>query len=149
MKTGVNPTLAQIRGDLYAPAMDTGRNRRNREALLEAGRSLDHAFSVRELHAAARARQPAIGLTTAYRAVERWRREGLVEEAGTRSGESVFVMCSATGHHHHLVCVECGSISTLDGCALTPVRDAAQRYGFELADDALGALPGRCSSCRA
>ena len=54
------------------------------------------------------------------------RRDGLVEDAGTRSGESVFVMCSATGHHHHLVCVECGSISTLEGCALTPVRDAAQ-----------------------
>ena len=54
--------------------MDTGRNRRNKDALVEAGRALDHAFSVRELHAAARAPQPAIGLTTAYRAVERWRR---------------------------------------------------------------------------
>jgi len=149
MKTRVNITLAPIRGRLYAPGMDTGRNRRNREALLAAGRSLDHAFSVRELHAAARTRQPAIGLTTAYRAVERWRRDGLVEDAGTRSGESVFVMCSATGHHHHLVCVECGSISTLEGCALTPVRDAAQGHGFELADDALSALPGRCNNCRA
>ena len=45
----------------------TGRNRRNREALLEAGRSIDHAFSVRELHEAARRDQPRIGLTTAYR----------------------------------------------------------------------------------
>ena len=78
--------------------MEQGRNRRNREALLEAGRSIGHAFSARELHAAARTDQPRIGLTTAYRAIDRWRDEGLVEDAGTRGGEAVFVMCANDGH---------------------------------------------------
>jgi len=147
MKTDVDLTSGtRVAGD-YPAAVETGRNRRNRAALLAAGRSIDHAFSVRELHAAARADQPRIGLTTAYRAVERWRDEGLVEEAGTRAGETVFVMCGADGHHHHLVCVECGAISTLEGCALEPLRDAAQAVGFELNDRALAALPGRCARC--
>jgi Fur family transcriptional regulator, ferric uptake regulator len=131
----------------YAEGVELGRNRKNREALLAAGRSIGHAFSARELHAVARRDQPRIGLTTAYRAIERWRDEGVVEEAGTRSGEAVFVMCATDGHHHHLVCVECGSISTLEGCALTSVRQAAESVGFELSDRALASLPGRCAHC--
>jgi Fur family transcriptional regulator, ferric uptake regulator len=131
----------------YPEGVELGRNRKNREALLDAGRSIGHAFSVRELHAVARRDQPRLGLTTAYRAIERWRDEGLVEEAGSRSGEAVFVMCATDGHHHHLVCVECGSISTLEGCALTSVRQAAESVGFELSDRALASLPGRCAHC--
>jgi len=124
-----------------------GRNRRNRMALLEAGRSMGRAFSVRELHAAAQSAVPRLGLTTAYRAVERWREEGLAEDAGSRGGEAVYVMCSASGHHHHLVCTECGAGAVLEGCALEPVRQAARAAGFELLDDALGALPARCRLC--
>jgi Fur family transcriptional regulator, ferric uptake regulator len=127
--------------------MELGRNRRNRLALLEAGRGMGRAFSVRELHLAARESEPKLGLTTAYRAVERWREEGFVEEAGSRGGESVFVLCSAQGHHHHLVCVECGQTALLEGCALEPVRDASRAAGFELLDRALGALPARCAAC--
>jgi len=129
--------------------METGRNRRNREALLDAGRSIGHAFSARELHAAARCDQPRIGLTTAYRAIERWRVQGIVEEAGTRGGEAVFVMCRADGHHHHIVCVDCGAVSTLEGCALVSLRQTAEAVGFELSDRALQSLPGRCARCAA
>jgi Fur family ferric uptake transcriptional regulator len=147
MKTEINRTLViRLAGD-YAARVDQGRNRRNREALLAAGRSIGHAFSARELHERARRNQPRIGLTTAYRAIERWRGEGLVEDAGTRAGEAVFVMCGEDGHHHHLVCVQCGAISTLEGCALSPLRDAAAAMGFELSDRALASLPGRCSRC--
>ena len=147
MKTDVNHTLEIRACDDYAAHVDAGRNRRNREALLDAGRSIGHAFSVRELHEAARRDQPRLGLTTAYRAIERWRGQGLVEEAGTRAGEAVFVMCATDGHHHHLVCVECGSISTLEGCALVSLRQAAEAVGFELSDRALASLPGRCARC--
>jgi Fur family ferric uptake transcriptional regulator len=147
MKTDVDSISPGRRACDYPAAVETGRNRRNRAALLAAGHSIGHAFSVRELHAAARADQPQIGLTTAYRAVERWRDEGLVEEAGSRAGETVFVMCGADGHHHHLVCVECGAVSTLEGCALEPLRAAAEAVGFELADRALASLPGRCARC--
>jgi Fur family ferric uptake transcriptional regulator len=149
MKTEITHILEIGPDGDYAAPMEQGRNRRNREALLDAGRSIDHAFSARELHERARRDQPRLGLTTAYRAIERWRGEGLVEDAGTRAGEAVFVMCGADGHHHHLVCVECGAISTLEGCALTPLRDAAASVGFELSDRALASLPGRCSRCAA
>ncbi len=127
--------------------MEQGRNRRNQQALLDAASAMGYAFSVRELHEAARSQRPGIGLTTAYRAVERWQRDGLLELAGQRSGEAVYLLCSAGGHHHHLVCNDCGAVSTLDGCALEAVRDAARDRGFQLDDQALQALPGRCAHC--
>jgi len=42
--------------------VEPGRNRKNRMALLEAGRSMNRAFSVRELHTAARDAAPRLGL---------------------------------------------------------------------------------------
>jgi Fur family transcriptional regulator, ferric uptake regulator len=150
MKTSVNLAIEPPAGGDYPASVEQqGRNRRNREALLGAGRSIGHAFSARELHERARRDQPRLGLTTAYRAIERWRSDGLVEDAGTRGGEAVFVMCGEDGHHHHLVCVDCGATITLEGCALTPLRDAAAAVGFELSDRALASLPGRCSGCSA
>ncbi|HEX2376484.1 MAG TPA: transcriptional repressor [Gaiellales bacterium] len=127
--------------------MDPGRNHRTRAALLDAGRAMSRAFSVRELHAAALPKAPRLGLTTAYRAVERWRDTGFVEPAGTRDGEAVYVLCGAAGHHHHLVCVRCGATSVLEGCALEPARAASAAAGFELLDRQLGALPARCGDC--
>jgi Fur family ferric uptake transcriptional regulator len=126
---------------------ELGRNRRNRAALLRAGREMGRAFTVRELHRSASADQPALGLTTAYRAVERLREEGFVEEAGQRGGEATFVFCTADGHHHHVVCVDCGAVATLEGCTLEPVRKAVSASGFQLLDDALGSLPARCAAC--
>jgi Fur family transcriptional regulator, ferric uptake regulator len=127
--------------------MDPGRNHRTRAALLDAVRAMSRAFSVRELHAAALPKAPRLGLTTAYRAVERWRDTGFVEPAGTRDGEAVYVLCGAAGHHHHLVCVRCGATSVLEGCALEPARAASAAAGFELLDRQLGALPARCGDC--
>ena len=149
MKTDVNHTL-EIRGcGDYALWVDTGRNRRNREALLDAGRSIGHAFSVRELHETARRDQPRIGLTTAYRAIERWRDEGLVEEAGTRSGEAVI---RDVRHQRPppppRVRRSCGAISTLEGCALVSLRQAAEAVGFELSDRALHPCPGAAPAAR-
>jgi len=116
-------------------------------ALLDAGRSMGRAFSVRELHDAARQAEPKLGLTTAYRTIERWREEGWAEEAGSRSGEAVYVLCAAQGHHHHVVCVDCGATALLEGCALEPARDSARSAGFDLLDSALAALPARCAAC--
>jgi len=127
--------------------MEGGRNRRTRMALLDAGRSMGRAFSVRELHDAARQTEPKLGLTTAYRTVDRWREEGWAEEAGSRGGEAVYVLCAAEGHHHHVVCVDCGATALLEGCALEPARDSARSAGFELLDSSLAALPARCASC--
>ena len=128
---------------------EMGRNRKNRAALLQAGRAMGRAFTVRELHDAALKDQPKLGLTTAYRAGDRWREEGFAEEAGRRGDEATFVFCTDVAHHHHVVCVDCGATTTLEGCVIEPVRRAVSAAGFQLIDEALGALPARCTVCAA
>lgn len=129
--------------------MSTGRNHRVRGALEAAAASLaPRAFTVRELHEAARAAEPRLSLATAYRAVDRWREELACEDAGSRGGEALVVMCDLAGHHHHVVCTSCGAEAVLEGCPMDEVRAAATRAGFELAEDALGVIPGRCEACR-
>jgi Fe2+ or Zn2+ uptake regulation protein len=124
-----------------------GRNTDNRDALLDAARSFGRAFSVRELHDAVRPDRPGMGLTTVYRAVERWRGEQRAEQAGVRDGEAVFVLCDHTGHHHHIVCVECGAEAVIDLCPLDALRDSVSQAGFELAEGALRSIPARCGRC--
>jgi Fur family ferric uptake transcriptional regulator len=79
--------------------------------------------------------------------MERWREEGWAEDAGTRGGEAVYVLCAAQGHHHHVVCVDCGATALLEGCALQPARESARTAGFDLLDAALASLPARCQAC--
>jgi Fur family ferric uptake transcriptional regulator len=124
-----------------------GRNHRNQAALLASGHELRHAFTIRELHIAAQQREPNLGLSTAYRAVDRWKASGLVEDAGNRAGEALYLLCAKDDHHHHIVCTDCGAVSTQDGCILAAAERAAAVDGFQLDHAALATLPGRCPTC--
>jgi Fur family ferric uptake transcriptional regulator len=58
-------------------------------------------------------------------------------------------MVSKRGHHHHLVCTDCGAVHDLDQCAVTGVlRDVADASGYEIEGHWLE-LYGRCAACRA
>lgn len=56
------------------------------------------------------------------------------------------------GHHHHLICVECGLVEDVDvpggkeAVVLELVEDLATRAGFVAADHALE-IEGRCARC--
>ena len=51
------------------------------------------------------------------------------------------------GHHHHLLCVLCGSSQDLTGCDIEDVLVATSaRHGFELSGHWLEVY-GRCSNC--
>ena len=54
---------------------------------------------------------------------------------------------SHQGHHHHLLCVVCGSSQDLTGCDIEDVLVATSaRHGFELSGHWLEVY-GRCGSC--
>ena len=55
---------------------------------------------------------------------------------------------SRRGHHHHLVCVSCGSVQDLDECAVDDlVRELAAATDYEIEGHWLE-FYGRCASCR-
>ena len=80
---------------------------------------VDHAapMSVAEIHA--RLTERRVNLVSIYRAVKLLCGLGLLRVADTSKGTKRFELAEQfTGHHHHLVCQQCGGVEDLDGCLL-------------------------------
>jgi Fur family ferric uptake transcriptional regulator len=74
-------------------------------------------LSVAEIHA--RLGDRRINLVSVYRTVHLLRELGVVRIADESKGTQRFELAEAfTGHHHHLVCQECGHVEDLEGCWL-------------------------------
>jgi len=72
--------------------------------LLSASREFRTA---QQVHDELRTSGESIGLATVYRALQAMAETGEVDVLRTPDGELAFRRCSS-GHHHHLVCRECG-----------------------------------------
>lgn len=108
--------------------------------------SADH-ISAEEIYAQVITKYPYVNISTVYRTLELLKRLGLVTETDLGGGR-VRYHPADKGHHHHLVCQECGAIIGLDEAVLYPLKDTLRReYKFE-ADLRHLAIFGRCSKCR-
>jgi Fur family transcriptional regulator, ferric uptake regulator len=79
-----------------------------RATIFAAAQGLGRAFTVDDLVLAARAQDASLGIATVYRAVGALVSSGWVERVGERDGSSLYALCAASGHHHHVVCTACG-----------------------------------------
>ena len=106
----------------------------------------DHHISAEEIYTQVLAKYPHVNISTIYRTLDLLKQLGLVTQ--TDLGESRVRYHSAEkGHHHHLVCQECGAVIDLDEAVLSPVKDALlKEYGF-MADLKHLAIFGRCVNC--
>jgi len=101
---------------------------RQRRAVVEALGELSGRFTVAELHERARRRYPSLGLATTYRTLELLRQAGAVRSLPDEEGRT-YIRCHR-GHHHHLVCVGCGSVEETDLCGAPPPDEIWRRHGF-------------------
>ena len=114
--------------------------------ILSAIEDSDDHISAEEIHAQIVAKYPNINISTVYRTLELLKRLGLVTETDLGEGR-VRYHPAEQGHHHHLVCRECGAIIDLDDSLLASLKSALLReYGF-IADLKHLAIFGRCTSC--
>ena len=64
--------------------------------------------STQELHRILQERGTAVSLATSYRILQSLADDGLVDVLRNADGEAVYRRCAVTGHHHHLLCRNCG-----------------------------------------
>ncbi len=104
--------------------------------------------SAQDLHARLRASGDSVGLATVYRTLTAMADAGDVDVLRTGDGEAVYRMCS-TGHHHHLVCRDCGRTVEIEGPAVErwATRVAAD-HGFTDVAHTLEIF-GSCGDCHA
>lgn len=86
--------------------------------------------SAQDLHATLRDGGQGVGLATVYRTLTALADQGDLDVLRTDEGESVYRSCS-TGHHHHLVCRECGRTVEIEGPAVEQWTErVAAEHGF-------------------
>lgn len=109
--------------------------------------SMRGAFAVEDLVTALADAGRAVGLATVYRALSAMERAGSVARVGERGGAALFARCATGGHHHHLVCTDCGHVAHT-ACPLDePVLRAASDAGFMITGHEI-VLYGVCAACR-
>ncbi len=117
-----------------------------RMMILSAIENSDNHISAEEIYAQIIAKYPNVNISTVYRTLELLKRLGLVTETDLGEGR-VRYHPAEKGHHHHLVCRECGAIIDLDESLLAPLKSALLReYKFN-ADLSHLAILGRCVRC--
>jgi len=117
-----------------------------RRMILSAIENSDDHISAEEVYAQVVAKYPNVNISTVYRTLELLKRLGLVTETDLGEGK-VRYHPADKGHHHHLVCKECGAIIDLDESVMAPVKDTLLREYKFIADLEHLAIFGRCVNC--
>ena len=107
----------------------------------------DDHISAEEIYSQVVAKYPNVNISTVYRTLELLKRLGLVTETDLGGGR-VRYHPADKGHHHHLICQECGAMIDLDESLLEPLKDALLREHDFIADLRHLAIHGRCVKCQ-
>jgi Fur family ferric uptake transcriptional regulator len=88
-----------------------------------------------------------VGLVTVYRTLDLLSDLGFVRRIHSDDGCHGYAT-SSHGHHHHLICRNCGATVQFEGCDLTLFLDrVGQDTGYRVEDHILE-LIGLCQACR-
>jgi Fur family ferric uptake transcriptional regulator len=115
-----------------------------RRALVEVMQSLGDHFVADDILEAA----PTVGRATVFRTLRLLQDLGMVCQVVLDDGTAAYRLASG-GHHHHLVCSECGAVSDFaSGDIEGLLDDIARRTGFRVDAHRLEVY-GLCPACRA
>ncbi len=123
------------------------RNTRQRSAVLNVLAGIDDFRSAQDLHDVLRHAGESVGLTTVYRTLQGLAAVGDVDLLVGPDGETRYRRCSA-GHHHHLVCRDCGRTVEVAGPAVEKwANKVAAENGYTDVRHIIE-IVGLCSDCR-
>jgi len=89
-----------------------------------------------------------VGRATVFRALDALETQGLVDRVELPSGSRRYRACGGDAHHHHIVCVACGTVADVRNCLSGQLAAAiAAETGFTLERHSID-LFGRCRRCR-
>lgn len=115
--------------------------------ILEAVEQADDHISAEDIYIQVRNRYQYMNISTVYRTLELLDKLGLVIKTDFGEGR-VKYHPTDKGHHHHLVCQQCGAIIDIDESTLSRLQDVLfARYRFSASLRHV-AIFGLCENCR-
>jgi Fur family ferric uptake transcriptional regulator len=122
------------------------RNTKQRDEIRSALESRDDFVSAQQLHQQLTQRGSGVGLATVYRTLGALADDGQADSL-TRDGETVYRACDP-GHHHHLVCRECGTTVEIHADEVeTWAKTIARQHGFSEPRHIVDIF-GVCTACQ-
>ena len=112
-------------------------------------REEDH-LSAEDIYLLVNEKAPEIGLATVYRTLELLSELKIVDKVNFGDGVSRYDLRKegAKHFHHHLVCIECGSVEEIEEDLLEDVEKIVQKdWGFQVKDHRL-TFHGICRQCQ-
>src|SRR5437667_10870542 len=103
-----------------------------RRAVLRALAMMGCACGAEDVLARARRIYPRLGLVTVYRTLAALVREGLAQTVQLDDGLVRYELRDDGRHHHHLVCLSCGSTGRLRAWSLGRLQSAGLRWGLSV-----------------
>ncbi|RME40167.1 MAG: transcriptional repressor [Deltaproteobacteria bacterium] len=121
---------------------------RQRDVIFDVFRNGGAHASTEDLYLKIREKHPGIGYATVHRTLKLFTECGLAEERHFGDGQVRYEWVAGRGHHDHLVCLRCGSVSEFeDGDIEELQKRIAKRYGFTMTSHR-HELYGVCRNCR-
>jgi Fe2+ or Zn2+ uptake regulation protein len=119
----------------------------SRRAVVETVAATDHALTPIEVFDIARQHNPALGLVTVYRTLEKLEELHLIQRVHQPQGCQAFIAASQT-HQHLLLCQNCGRVKFFEGDDLDALIFAiSKKTGYQIREHWLQ-LFGLCQACQ-
>ena len=115
--------------------------------IVSAIESSENHISAEDIYAQVVAKYPNVNVSTVYRTLELLEQLGLVTKTEMGVGRIMYHPLEK-GHHHHLVCRECGKMIDLDESTLTPLKETLLRDYQFIADLRHLGILGLCANCK-
>ena len=112
-------------------------------------READH-LSAEDIYLLVKEKAPEIGLATVYRTLELLSELKIIDKINFGDGVSRYDLRKegAEHFHHHLVCIECGSVEEIMEDLLGDVEKVVEKeWGFQVQDHRL-TFHGLCKTCQ-
>ena len=92
---------------------------------------------------------PSVGRATVYRTIKLLLEAGAVCKLAMMDGAQLYSLCGIGHHHHHSVCVECGSVEEFQATSIERlIREISAQIPGEIVDHRLE-LYVNCGLCPA
>lgn len=89
---------------------------------------------------------PDTNFSTIYRNLSMLEESGIIHNTQIGGGGSVYGLISNMGHHHHIICKDCGKTEAIDFCPLEEIWSKIDNRSFTLTGHKLE-LYGFCADC--
>ena len=121
---------------------------RPRERITSILRGGQRFLSAAEIHRSLERAKAKVALSTVYRTLEHLLAKGDVTVRLDEAGESTYMLCEPTHHHHHAICTACGKVEDVDCTAVEQFSDSLRAHnGFELSEHTME-FRGKCGTCK-